>query len=134
MRAPKSSSVPEYLKLLDDITDAFNRHDWDGVVSYFADDGYWLASKGPEPRIGRTLRGKAAIREYLAMRHKTFPNLQWVDARHWVMGDKGLSEWIVKGSSATGEKIDWVGCDLWEFRDGKVTKKDTYWKVIEAAT
>jgi hypothetical protein len=23
------------------------------------------------------------------------------------------------------------GCDLWEFRDGKVTRKDSYWKIVE---
>jgi ketosteroid isomerase-like protein len=131
MRAAKPQ--PDYLKLLDDITDAFNRHDWDRVVSFFSEDGHWLASKGPEPRVGRTLRGKAAIKDYLIARHKLFPNLQWVNAKHWVMGDKGLSEWIVQGSNAAGEKIDWVGCDLWEFANGKVTKKDTYWKVIEPA-
>jgi taurine dehydrogenase small subunit len=131
MRAPKSHN--DYRKLLDDIMDAFNRHDWDGVVSFFAEDGCWLASKGPEPRTGRTLRGKQAIKEYLVLRHKAFPNLQWVNDKHWVMGDKALSEWTVQGSSATGEKIDWLGCDLWEFHDGKVTKKDTYWKVIEPA-
>jgi taurine dehydrogenase small subunit len=130
MRAAKP--LYNYMQLLDDIMDAFNRHDWDGVVSFFAEDGIWLASKGPEPRTGRTLRGKQAIKEYLAMRHATFPNLQWVNDKHWVMGDKGLSEWTVQGSSAHGDKIDWLGCDLWEFRDGKVTKKDTYWKVIEA--
>ena len=67
------------------------------------------------------------------MRHKIFPNLQWVGDKHWVFGDKGLSEWTVQGSSASGEKVDWLGCDLWEFSDGKVTKKDTYWKVIEPA-
>jgi taurine dehydrogenase small subunit len=130
MRASKPQS--DLMQLLDDIMDAFNRHDWDGVVSFFAEDGIWLASKGPEPRTGRTLHGKREIRDYLAMRHKTFPNLQWVNHTNWVLGDKGLSEWTVQGSSATGERIDWLGCDLWEFRDGKVTKKDTYWKLIEA--
>ncbi|HEX7928742.1 MAG TPA: nuclear transport factor 2 family protein [bacterium] len=129
MRAVKSQH--DYMKLLVGIMDAFNRHDWDGVVSYFADDGIWLASRGPEPRTGRTLRGKQAIKEYLIARHKIFHNLQWVQDKNWVIGDKGLSEWLVQGTSADGQRIDWLGCDLWEFANGKVTKKDTYWKVIE---
>jgi hypothetical protein len=24
-----------------------------------------------------------------------------------------------------------MGCDHWEFRDGKVLKKDSYWKIVE---
>jgi len=23
------------------------------------------------------------------------------------------------------------GCDHWEFRDGKVVRKDSYWKIVE---
>jgi len=23
------------------------------------------------------------------------------------------------------------GCDHWEFRDGKVIRKDSYWKIVE---
>ncbi len=23
------------------------------------------------------------------------------------------------------------GCDLWEFRNGKVTRKNSYWKIVE---
>jgi len=23
------------------------------------------------------------------------------------------------------------GCDHWEFRDGKVMRKDSYWKIVE---
>ena len=29
-----------------------------------------------------------------------------------------------------GEPFEYLGCDLWEFRDGYVTKKDTYWKFV----
>jgi hypothetical protein len=26
------------------------------------------------------------------------------------------------------------GCDHWEFRNGKVTRKDSYWKIVEPTT
>ena len=29
-----------------------------------------------------------------------------------------------------GEPINWLGCDVWTFANGMVTKKDTYWKTI----
>ena len=40
------------------------------------------------------------------------------------------SEWVVKGTPEGGAPFAYLGCDLWEFEGGKVTKKDTYWKII----
>ena len=37
------------IELLDAIQDAFNRHDVDGILSYFADDCEWLMARGPDP-------------------------------------------------------------------------------------
>ncbi len=118
------------MELLDAIQDAFNRQDVDGILSYFADDCEWLMARGPAPREGRRCRGKAEIGEVLATRFKQIPDMRWADMRHWIMGDKALSEWIVQGTSLDGDTIDLLGCDLWEFRDGLVVKKDTYWKFI----
>jgi ketosteroid isomerase-like protein len=28
-----------------------------------------------------------------------------------------------------GEQIEVRGCDLWTFRDGKIIKKDSFWKI-----
>ncbi len=119
------------MELLDAIQDAFNRQDVDGILSYFADDCEWLMARGPAPREGRRCRGKAEIGEVLATRFKQIPDMRWVDMRHWIMGDKALSEWIVQGTSLDGDAIDLLGCDLWEFRDGLVVKKDTYWKYVD---
>lgn len=30
-----------------------------------------------------------------------------------------------------GRPVRVRGCDHWEFRDGKVTRKDSYWKIVE---
>ena len=42
------------IALLDAIQDAFNRHDVDGILSYFADDGEWLMARGPDPCEAKT--------------------------------------------------------------------------------
>jgi ketosteroid isomerase-like protein len=49
------------------IADAFNRHDVDGVMSFFADDVVFETPKGPEP-CGRRLVGADAVREGVAAR------------------------------------------------------------------
>jgi len=120
--------------LLDAIQDAFNRHDVEGILSYFADDCEWLMARGPESRVARRLRGKAAIGEALRARYAVIPDMRWVDMSHFVAPDgrKACSEWTVQGTPQDGAPIDWLGCDVWTFRDGEVVRKDTYWKTIEA--
>ena len=127
MSAPSSITI----ELLDAIQDAFNRQDVDAILAHFADDCEWLMARGPAPREGRRCRGKAEIRAVLTERFSRITDMRWVDMRHWIIGDKALSEWVVQGTSVDGDKLDLLGCDLWEFRDGKVVKKDTYWKYVE---
>ena len=42
-----------------------------------------------------------------------------------------LSTWLLTGTTKTGERIRVRGVDLLEFRDNKIIKKDSYWKIIE---
>ena len=58
------------------------------------------------------------------------PDVVWDDARHFSSGDRGASEWTIRGTQANGEPIEVRGCDLFEFRDGKVSRKDSYWKIV----
>ncbi|MEQ9641744.1 MAG: nuclear transport factor 2 family protein [Alphaproteobacteria bacterium] len=119
------------IELLDAIQDGFNRHDVDGILSHFADDCEWLMARGPDAPEGRRLVGKAAIGEVLRARYAVIGDMRWEEMRHWIMGDKALSEWVVRGTDPERGAFEYLGCDLWEFRDGQVTKKDTYWKTIE---
>jgi ketosteroid isomerase-like protein len=115
---------------VDAIVDAFNRHDVDAIVDHFADDAVWLLARGPEP-YGSRLVGNAQIRELLTTRFEKIPDMRWVNGTSWVSGNHAASEWTVQGMTDSGERLDCLGCDLWEFRDGKIIKKDTYWKYVE---
>ena len=119
--------------LLDAIQDAFNRHDVDAILSYFAEDGEWLMARGPDPWEARRLRGKQAIGDVLRARYAVIPDMRWVDMQHFIDagGSRACSEWTVKGTPREGPPLDFLGCDLWTFRDGRITKKDTYWKFID---
>jgi ketosteroid isomerase-like protein len=43
----------------------------------------------------------------------------------------GRSEWTLRGTRRTGETIEVRGCDLLEFVDGKISRKDSFWKIVE---
>ena len=121
------------IALLDAIQDAFNRHDVDAILSYFAEDGEWLMARGPDPWEAKRLRGKQAIGDVLRARYAVIPDMRWVDMQHFIDpdGTRACSEWTVKGTPQEGAPLDWPGCDIWTFRDGLITRKDTYWKFID---
>lgn len=119
------------LALLDEIQDGFNRQDVAGILTHFTDDCVWLMARGPDAPEGRRCVGKAEIGEVLTNRYAQIPDMRWEDMRHWIVDQtKAISEWTVRGTPNEGEPFAYLGCDLWEFRDGYVTKKDTYWKFI----
>jgi hypothetical protein len=49
-------------------------------------------------------------------------------ARHFVNGDRGVSEWTFTGTHVEGTRVEVHGCDLFTFRDGKIALKNSYRK------
>lgn len=41
----------------------------------------------------------------------------------------GVSEWTLTGTSVSGKSVEVRGVDLLEFVDGKITRKDSFWKM-----
>ena len=82
--------------------------------------------------MGPAPGGKPAVRAALATRFNGLPDVHYGDDRHWVSGDLGISEWLLTGTNVDGQRLRGRGCDLWEFRNGKIVRKDSYWKVVEA--
>ena len=60
------------------------------------------------------------------------PDVRYQDDDHFVDGDRGASEWTLSGTTTEAQRIEIRGCDLWILRDGKVFKKDSYWKLRTA--
>ena len=119
--------TPELMKA---INAAFNARDVDRIVSFFAEDATFLMARGPEPS-GRRVHGKEAIRKVLADRFKVIPDMRWDHIDHFVAGNRAVSVWMVTGTSADGEALNYQGCDIYEFRGDKILNKDTYWKLVE---
>lgn len=117
------------LELLEAVLDAFNRHDLDAIMGYFAEDAVMEMPRGADP-WGSRYTGKAAVREGLAGRFAGLPDVHYADERHWVCGDRGVSEWLLTGTTTAGDRIAVRGCDLWEFRDDLIVRKDSYWKIV----
>lgn len=117
-------------ELLKAFLEAFNRHDLDSIMGYFADDCVFYMPRGSAPR-GERYVGKHAVRAGLAKRFEGIPDVHYGEDQHWVCGDFGVSEWTLTGTSVAGKTIEVRGVDLLEFSQGKITRKDSFWKIQE---
>ena len=121
----------EAMQMLRSIAAAFDGHDLDGIMAHFADDAVFESPRGPEP-WGRRFAGREEVRNAFAGRFSGIPDVRYRQDDHFVDGDRGASEWTLSGTTTDGERLEIRGCDLWTIRDGKIVKKDSYWKIRTA--
>ena len=127
---PSEGHAPVTTATLKAFLAAFNAHDLDAIMGFFADDCEFHMPRGTEP-WGTRYVGKSAVREGLATRFAGIPDVHYGEDNHWVSGDHGVSTWLLTGTAKTGEPLRVRGLDLLEFREGKIIKKDSYWKIIQ---
>ncbi|GAB7524221.1 nuclear transport factor 2 family protein [Paraburkholderia sp. 2C] len=106
---------------------AFNRHDADALMDFMTDDCVFDAAGGSDVH-GTRYVGKKAVRAAFEAVFKAFPDAHWGHGRHFVAGDRGVSEWVFSGTHAQGFRIEAEGCDLFEFRDGLIAVKRAFRK------
>jgi ketosteroid isomerase-like protein len=118
------------LETLQGFLAAFNRHDLDAIMAYFGEDCSFDFPRGPHPWGNRAV-GKEQVRALLATRFAGLPDVAYLDDEHWVFEDHGVSRWRLVGTRSNGERVEVHGCDLLDFAGGKITRKDSYWKIVE---
>lgn len=107
--------------------DAWNRHDVDALMSFMTEDCVFESSAGAQA-CGNRYVGRQAVRASFAEVWAVFPDAHWGSARHFALGDRGVSEWTFTGTASDGTRVEVHGCDLFTFRDGKILCKDSYRK------
>ena len=120
----------EILAALHGLAAAFNAHDIDGVMSFFAPDCSLDMPRGTEP-YGARFQGIEQVRKGLMGRFESTPDVHYSDLEHFVSGNCGMSKWLLTGTKLNGEKVRVQGCDFYTFRNGRVVRKDSYWKIVE---
>jgi steroid delta-isomerase-like uncharacterized protein len=126
------SEVPTSDEALLDIlvshTDAWNRHDLDGLMALFAEDCVFEASGGDEV-TGARYEGQREVRAAFAAVLESMADAEWGNGRHYRLAPwYGVSEWTLTGTMADGRRIEVNGCDFLTIRDGKIIIKNSYRK------
>ncbi len=113
--------------LLETFTDAFNNHDVDALMACMTEDCVFEGAGGPEV-YGVRFQGRDAVAAAFAKVWADMPDAHWGEGNHFVLGQRGVSEWTFTGTQADGSRIHAQGCDLFTFRDGKIHLKQAFRK------
>ena len=113
--------------LLQAFADAWNRHDVDALMSMMTSDCVFEASGG-NAVDGERHEGQRAVRAAYTAVFEQYADAHWGNARHFVTGDRGVSEWTFTGTLKDGKRVEVIGCDLFTFRNGKIAIKNSFRK------
>lgn len=118
------------VQVLEAIVDAFNASDLNRIMSFLPTIVYFRCREAPRhsgpDASARTMCG-------MGLRHGSpdVPNVHYGNAEHFVSGNTGISKWRLTGTTPAGTQVAVCGCDFYTFRNSKVIKKDSHWKIVE---
>jgi len=112
---------------LQSFAEAFNAHDIKAIMSHMTDDCIFEASAGPNVD-GQKFIGQEQVKKAFEEVFATFPDARWNNPRHFISGDRGFTQWTFTGTRVDGTKVEVTGCDLFTFKDGKISIKNSYRK------
>jgi ketosteroid isomerase-like protein len=115
------------IKDLEAFGDGWNRHDVDFIMTFMSEDCAFETTAGPEA-CGKRFAGREQVREAFAGVFKRFPDANFGEARHFVAGDRGVSEWLFTGTTSDGKRLEVNGCDIFTFQGDKIAVKNSYFK------
>ena len=112
-------------------SDAWNRHDLPALMSFMHVDCVFETAAGTEA-FGARHTGHEAVAKAFAAAWTNFPDAQWRNGKHLVMGERGMSEWTFTGTALDGTRSESDGVDLFTFKDGKILVKNVFRKARPA--
>lgn len=127
--APRDVSAADAatLKMLDDFAGAWNRHDVEGLMACMAPDCVFETSAGATVAGTRHVGTEAVRKAYLGV-FDAYADGRWNNPRHFVAGDRAVSEWTFTGTTKDGAKVEVNGCDVFTLIGGRIALKNSYRK------
>ena len=101
----------------------------DAIIAAMTPDCVFEASMGPDIKGARHL-GREQVRAAVEAVLEQFPDARWSGPKHFIAGDRGVTEWVFSGTRPDGTRVEVQGCDVFTFRNGKIAVKNS---VSEAA-
>ena len=114
-------------EFLDTFAEAWNRHDVNAILGAMTEDCVFEASVGPDVN-GTRYVGQQQVRVGVEAVFQQFPDARWNGPKHFIAGNRGVTEWVFSGTCSDGTRVEAQGCDVFTFRDGRIALKNSYRK------
>jgi ketosteroid isomerase-like protein len=111
--------------------DAWARKSVEDIISMVTDDVVLESAFGPDSH-GKRFVGKKAFAEGTVRFFDVLKDMSSKDRTYAIMGDKGFTEATRTYTDAAGKRVTVRVCDIFDFRDGKVSSKRAYIKQLTA--
>jgi ketosteroid isomerase-like protein len=115
------------IEQLKQFAQAWNDHDINALMRFMHPDCAFETWMGPLV-CGTRYSGYEDVRKGYSKAWQDFPDAKWSHDKHFVSGDRGLSEWIFTGTHVNGQSVEVLGCDVFTFKDGKILLKNSFRK------
>jgi ketosteroid isomerase-like protein len=109
---------------------AFNQADVDGILGCVTDDFEWRLADGPNAPDAKVLKGRDEVRDALELRGDKYKSIKFSETELFYAEEQVVGRFRATGEYADGRPLDVRGIDIYDFRDGKISVKDSYWKDI----
>lgn len=112
---------------LQNFAEAWNRHDLQTLMSFMSEDCIFQLSSGPDVD-GTRYTGYTEVEKGFRKVLDLFPDGQWTNPRHFISGDRGVTQWTFVATNGDGSKTEVDGCDLFTFSGDKIAVKNSFRK------
>jgi hypothetical protein len=85
-------------------------------------------SAGPDI-CGRRFERREKVKEGIEAFFKIYPDALWNKPKHFISGDRGVTEWVFVGTGPDGVLSETKGCDVFTFSRAKIAEKSSFRKI-----
>ena len=127
-------SDQEMMELIARFRAAFRAIDRDALSKVLTPDFEWHMHFATEPGdrpTGRIVRGVDGMVEVLEWRKQHWKQQSTSNLVERPAGDVILQMFTTQGIDENDQKFRWNVVDVYPVRDGRIAKKDTYWKQVK---
>ena len=123
----------EMRRLMKQFVRGFATIDADLLRGVLSDDFEWHMHYGrykTHRPTGKVLKGVDGMIKELKWRRKNWRNVKFSDVVERPAGDVILQMFTISGTDENGNHFHNKVVDVYPVRDGKIIRKDTYWKQV----
>ena len=104
------------------IFNAFNAHDWQTMLNYYADDAVF-----EDPAFAEPVRHRSIMQEHHRQLQNQFPDIYDSVRNVTAAGERVVVEFVSTGTSREGQRFSLPICTVLTFKNGKVVRDATYY-------